>query len=329
MLLRVLKSNHAFHFLLIPVMAALLWLPSLITPEPYPFFEGEASMPLYRPIAWLMEQSPEANRILPLVLLVTLAFLAIRLNIQYAFIRVRTFLPANLLIILSSALLPVHAMHPVYLAVFFLLFAIDRLFDSYEKEKIHANAFDAGILISLGSLFYFNLIFLFPVVWIGLRIIHKQISWRDIVLPLLALAIPWLFTFSGYWIANELSDLIVVIEQSIFSPKSFVLGMENIAVLAFLGLIALITFLASLFFLARFDEKKISSRKYFQVFFFIFLFPLILLLVVPAVSYEIFLILSLPLSFLLSNYFVFMKSRFWGNLIVYLLLAGAVYLQFA
>lgn len=329
MLLRVFKSNHAFHFLLVPVMAALLWLPAFITPVEYPFFEGEALMPLYRPIAWLIAQNHMVNSITPLVLLITLAFLAIRLNIQYAFIRIRTFLPANLLIILTCALLPVHAMHPVYLAVFFMLFAIDRLFDSYDKEKIHANAFDAALLISLGSLFYFNLIFLLPAVWMGLRVIHKQIPWRDIFLPVLGLAIPWMFTITGYWIAGQLNDLLFVIEQSIFSPKSFSFGIDNLPMLIYLGILALIILLASFFFMAQYDEKKISSRKFFQVFFFIFIIPLILFVAVPAVSYEVFLILALPLSFLLANYLVFMKRKFWGNLIVYLLLAGAIYLQFA
>lgn len=333
MILRILRTNHAYHFILIPLMAVLLWLPSLIKPEPYPFYAGEDMMPLYQPVAWLMMQSTFLNSIIPLTLLVLLAFLLIRLNIQYAFIRIRTFLPASLLILITSGFVGMHSMHPVYFAIFFILFAIDRIFDSYEKEKIHSNAFDAGMLISIGSLFYMNLIFFFPMVWAGLRVIHKQIKWRDFVLPLLGLLLPWLFTFAGYFFFNKFFDLLVIIEKNFITDNDFIsfdnFFDNNIPLLVYLGFLGFITFFSSVFLLVQYDEKKISSRKFFQVFFFVFLIPLALIVVVPAVSHEIFIILSIPLSFLISNYMVFMKRRFWGELFLYVLLAGVIYLQFA
>lgn len=326
MLLRILKSNQAFHFILIPLMASLLWLPSLLKPETYPFFQGEDMMPLYRPVAWLMAQSAFLNSIMPLAMLVLLAFLIIRLNIQYAFIRIRTFLPASLLIFITSGLISLHAMHPVYFAVFFLLFAIDRIFDSYEKDNIHSNAFDASILISIGSLFYLPLLFFFPLVWIGILVIHRQIKWRDFVLSILGLLPPWLFSFAGYFISNKFLDFLLVLEKNITSENGFLTG--NIQLQIYLGLLVIITLLGSVFLLAQYDEKKISSRKFFQVFFFVFLISLILILVVPAVSQEIFIILSIPLSYLISNYLVFMKRKFWGEVLIYILVAGVIYLQF-
>ncbi len=326
MLLRVLKTNQAYHFILIPMMAVLLWLPSLIKPETYLFYSGEDMMPLYRPVAWLMARSKFLNSIIPLVMLILLSFLTIRLNIQYAFIRVRTFLPASLLIFITSGLLSMHAMHPVYFAVFFLLFAIDRIFDSYEKTKIHSNAFDAGLLISIGSLFYMNLLFFFPIVWIGLFIIHRQIRWRDFVLPLFGLLLPWLFTFTGYFFSKNFPDFLIILDRNIFSANNILTG--KIPLQVYLGLLILITLLSSIFFLAQYVEKKISSRKFFQVFFFVFLISLILIVAVPAVSQEIFIILAVPLSFLISNYLVFMKRKFWGEVILYLLLSVVIYLQF-
>ena len=326
MLLRVLKTNQAYHFVLIPLMTILLWLPSLIKPEAYPFFAGEDMMPLYRPIAWLVAQSSFLSSIMPLVLLILLAFLTIRLNIQYAFIRIRTFLPASLLIFITSGLISLHTMHPVYFAVFFLLFAIDRIFNSYEKNNIHSNAFDAGLLISVGSLFYLNLLFFFPIVWIGILVIHKQIKWRDFILPIMGLLPPWLFTFTGYFFSNGFLDFLVVLEKNFTSDNNFITG--NLPLQIYLGLLVIITLLSSFFLLAQYDEKKISSRKFFQVFFFVFLISLVLIVAVPAVSQEMFIVLAIPLSFLISNYLVFMKRRFWGEVILYFLLAGVIYLQF-
>ncbi len=333
MILRILRTNHAYHFLLVPLMAVLLWMPSLIKPEPYPFYAGEDMMPFYRPVAWLMAQSAFLNSIVPLVLLVVLSFLVIRLNIQYAFIRIRTFLPANLLVVITSGFVVMHAMHPVYFAVFFILFAIDRIFDSYEKEQFHSNSFDAGLLISLGSLFYMNLIFFFPMVWAGLIVIHRQIKWRDVVLPLFGLLLPWMFTFAGYFFFNKFFDLLDILKKNLLTDIDFIsfdkFFDNNIPLLAYLAFMGIITFLSSIFLLVQYDEKKISSRKFFQVFFFVFLIPLVLILAVPAVSLEIFIVLSVPLSFLISNYLVFMKRKVWGEIFLYMLLAGVIYLQFA
>jgi len=326
MLLRFLKTNHAYHFILIPLMAVLLWIQSLVKPEIYSFYTGEDMMPLYRPVAWLMAQNPYLNSIVPLILLVLLAFLLIRLNIQYSVIHIRTFLPASLLVFITSGMISLHSMHPVYMAVFFLLFAIDRLFDSYEKDKIHSNAFDAGLLISIGSLFYMNLLFFFPVTWISIFIIHKQLKWRDFVLPVLGFMLPWLFTFTGYFFVNRVSDLLVILQNNIISENNLLRG--NIPLQVYWGFLVFITLISSFFLLLRYGEKRISSRKFFQVFFFVFLIPIILIIVVPAVSSEIFLILAIPLSFLISNYLIFMKRKFWGEIVVYLLLAGVIYLQF-
>ena len=180
MLLKTLKSNQTFHFLLIPLIAGALWIKSFMNPMPFPFYPGEDSMLLYQPINALIGKSTVASNVFALVFIILLAFLILKLNVQYTFIRVRTVLPSILFVLITSGLHELHAMHPIYPAVLFLILTVDRIFNAYDKEVIHSNAFEAGIFLAIGSLFYLNLVFFFPFLWIGFLIIKPKVNWREL-----------------------------------------------------------------------------------------------------------------------------------------------------
>ena len=326
MILRFLKTNQAYHFLLIPIVVLGLWFRSYIHPAFFPFFPGEDKMFLYRPIAQLLEKSALASNLVAMVLVIVLAFLILRLNTAYAFIRIRTFLPSNIFVLTVSGLLTLHTLHPVYFGLLFLLLGVDRIFQSYDKHKFHSSAFDAGFFIGLGSLFYLNLVFYFPIIWIGFVLIKKSPEWRNFVLPLLGLLVPWLFAWSYYFLTGQMPDFNHTIAVNFNFENNFLRG--NVELQFYLGFLTILTLLGSVFLLNQYDEKKISTRKYFQIFFLIFLISFVLLLVVPAVSQEILVIMALPLTVLISNYLIFQKRMFWSNLLMYLFVALIIYLQF-
>jgi len=326
MILRILKTNQAYHFILIPLMIAGLWFRSYIHPDFFPFFEGENDMFLYQLINRALANSALANNLLSMVFVVVLAFFILKLNTEYAFIRVRTFLPSNIFVLILGGLLPLHTLHPVYFALLFLLLCVDRIFKSYELEKFHSSAFEAGFFIGLGSLFYFHLIFFFPITWIGFLLINKRTQWRNFILPVLGLAVPWLFTWSYYFLTDQIPVFVDTIVLNFDTDNRFFSGNRPLQI--YLAYLMFISLLGSFFLLNQYDEKKISTRKNFQVFFLIMLTAVILLLFVPAVSQEIVIIMSLPLTYLISNYLIFMKRKVWGNLFVYLFIALIIYMQF-
>ncbi|KOH45086.1 DUF6427 family protein [Sunxiuqinia dokdonensis] len=325
MILRILKTNQAYHFILIPLMIAGLWFRSYIYPDFFPFFEGENDMFLYQLVNRWFGQSALAGNLLSMVFVIVLAFLILKLNTEYAFIRVRTFLPSNIFVLILGGLLTLHTLHPVYFALLFLLLCVDRIFQSYELEKFHASAFEAGFFIGLGSLFYFPLIFFFPIIWIGFLLINKRLQWRNFVLPLLGLFVPWLFTWSYYYLTNQLPVFVDTIILNVETDNRFFGG--NRPLQMYLAYLVLVSLLGSLFLLNQYDEKKISTRKNFQIFFLILLTAVILLIFIPAVSQEIVIIMALPLTYLISNYLIFMKRKVWGNLFIYLFIALIIFMQ--
>jgi hypothetical protein len=217
-------------------------------------------------------------------------------------------------------------MHPIYPAALFLILTVDRIFGSYDKEKIHSNAFDAGIFLAIGSLFYLNLIFFFPLLWMGFIIVKSQVNWREYILTTLGFALPWLAALMYYLISNRTDELLHLIENNMTTHQLFL--RENLPVQIYMGFLVLLILLGSIFIMAQYDEKKISLRKYFKTFFWIFVISTILILANPSVSQEIIIVVAIPLSYLISNYLTFMKRQLWGEIYLYLLVAGVIYLQF-
>lgn len=326
MLLKALKSNQPYHFLLIPLIAVALWIKSFMNPVIFPFFQGEDRMILYQPFNYWLGPSPLASNIVALIFMILLAFLILKLNVQYAFIRIRTFLPSSLFVLITSGIPDFHAMHPIYPATLFLILAIDRIFNSYDKDRIHSNAFEAGIFLAIGSLFYLNLVFFFPFLWIGFIIIRSQVNWREYILTTLGFVLPWLAALAYYIISDRTDELLHTLETTMTSHQVFLL--ESLSVQVYIGFLALLTLLGSYFILVQFDERKISWRRYFKSFFWIFLISCILIIANPAVSQEIMIILAIPLTYLISNYFIFMRRPFWGEVLIYILVSGVIYLQF-
>lgn len=307
-------------------MAVALWIRSFVHTEAYTFYPGEDMMILYKPISYLLGENLLLNNIVALIFAILLSFLILKLNVQYAFIKVRSFLPPSLFVLITSGMPDLHAMHPVYLATLFLVLTIDRIFNSYDKEVIHSNAFDAGIFLAIGSLFYLNLVFFFPLLWFGFIILKPKVNWREFVLTTIGFALPWLVALTFYMATGKQDELWQTLQMNFTSHNSFL--KNNLPLQIYIGYLVLLTLLGSIFLLSQYADKRISSRKFFKVFFWIFLISVILIVANPSVSQEIMIILTLPLTYLISNYFIFMKRQLWGEVFMYLLAAAIIYLQF-
>jgi hypothetical protein len=217
-------------------------------------------------------------------------------------------------------------MHPVYPAALFLILTVDRIFNSYDKEVIHSNAFEAGIFLAIGSLFYLNLVFFFPFLWIGFIILKPKVNWREFILSTLGFIFPWLVAFAYYGASGQSDELMVTLKANLSLHQSFL--RQNLPIQIYMGFLVFLTLLASVLLLSQYDGKKISSRKYFKAFFWIFLISCILIVANPAVSQDIIVLLAIPLTYLISNYLIFMKRQIWGEIFLYILVAGVIYLQF-
>ena len=327
MILRLLKSVQPVNFILLIIFAILFWAQGLIYPGVYPFFPAETQNLLYKSIHSLFVNSAFFSVLFSLLMAISLAFFVHFINTQFAFIRIRTLLPAPLFIFIIGGLTGIHTLHPVYFATFFMLFAIYRIFRIFENPRPNAAIFDSGLFIGIGVLFYFNLIVVLPAFILALGVLQRATKIRMYIILLLGFILPLIFAFAYVFIFDQTEELLSVFANQFITQNNHF--NSNVPLHIFLGFIIILTLTGSIKIIQQYDTKKVSTRKYFTVFFFIFIFSMAGFIFVPAVSHEILIITAIPVCYLIANLLAFMKSNFWGNLIALLFFGIVIYMQIA
>lgn len=327
MILRILKSNRAINLILFPLIGILLWGRSLIEPFTYQFYSGENNNILFAPIFKLLEQQNFLQVLISLILVIFTGFLIQQVNDRFGFIRARTKLPASIFVLFVGGFINMHTLHPVFFAGIFLIFAIHSLFAVFDNPNPFPQIFNAGFFIGIGSLFYFNMIIVLPAFLIGIMILCRDFHWREFVIMLIGAIIPFIFATSYAYLTDQLLDFLYTLEKNIITPVNHF--RTNYVLQGFLGFLIVLTIIGSIKLLQQYDTRKVSSRKYYLVFLFIFIFSLTSFTFVPAVSQEMLVISIIPITFLVSNMFVSIASRFWSEFLFVILLIIVIFIQFS
>jgi len=256
-----------------------------------------------------------------------ISFLLLNVNARFSFIRERTFLPSYLFILLAFTQPVLHLIHPVYISGIFLLWAISVIFSSFEEKKAISKAFNAGILTGLAGLFYLSSSLFIILVPISLFTLRGKIGWREYFTSFFGFLIPWIYTFSFYFVFGDITTLIDILAHSVTYNKPTGTIVEYIPEIAFFSVLSLITVISSFYILNQYDENKISTRRYNKILFFYFATSLIFT-ILPKVSFEVFVLTSIPLTYLFANYLSFMKRRFWAELFFAILIIFSIMFQF-
>lgn len=327
MILKRLKSNSSFNLFFIPVAALAFWMRSLLHPFIYDFTTCENATFLFSPVAKLVGDNPLMHVIVSVIMVMLLAFLMQAINDRYSFIRIRSKLPSTLFAIVLGGFVGMHTLHPIYFGAVFLLLAIFRLFSIFEKAKPYSAVFDVGFLLGISALFCVNLIVLVPAFLISVVTLSRETKWREIVILLLGFILPFAFAVSYAVLNDSLLETLDTFAQNITTPINHF--QSNYVLQIYSAVLVLYTFIGSVDLIKQYDNKKISSRKYFTAFFWMFIFSIIGYVFVPGASQEMLIIAAIPVTFLISNLFVFTKKKFWGELLFVLLIVSVVFMQFA
>ena len=327
MILKTLKSNRQINLLIVPAIAILFWLKDLIYPFSYQYYPGENSNILFTPINYFTNNLDFVRVSISLILIIIIAFLVQLINDRYMFIRVRTKLPSILFIIIVSGYTDLHTLHPVFPATIFLLFALYSLFGIFEENKPYSAIFNAGFFMGVGTLFYLNLIIILPAFFIGIVVLTREISWRKFSILLIGVFVPLFFAFSFVVITGQIPETLTIIKQNIVTPVNH--SHTNIPSYVFLSILIFLTLTGSIIIMQQYDSKKISTRKYFAIFLTIFVLSLASFTFIPVTSQEMLIIVAIPITYLISNLFVFTKRRFLSEFFFRLLLGIVIFMQFS
>ncbi len=131
---------------------------------------------------------------------------------------------------------------------------------------------------------------------------------KEIVISFLGLITPYLITFGIYYvIGRDVRALFNVFGDNLFDKATYY-PFPRLTILALVFSGALI--IVSLFNVFRnMNTKKIKARKTFSLMIWIFLISIVVYCAVPSVSVEIVWLMSIPVSYFLTHYFVFEKKK--------------------
>jgi hypothetical protein len=310
---------------IIPIIGILLWLGPLLNTSRIPLLSDQIRLPLYDFIFGYFQSMEFIGKIVAFVLILGIAFLLVRLNTRFIIINNRTYFPALIYILIVSGIPDIQRLNPALVATFMILLIIEQVLDSYRYESLFYGFFTAAFFLGVGCLVYPFLIFYLVTLWAGIILLRK-FNWREWVFSIIGFLTPFLFSFSYYYILED-SPAYVFEQYMPFFSQSYDFTGYSLEVYIFVGIITFIMLIASQFLLQAYSARKILSRRAYSLLLWLFLNSLALFFIIDQATVEIIYIAAIPLAFLLSNYWVFVKATFWGNLFLILLLLSVFFNQ--
>jgi hypothetical protein len=312
--LKLFKGTGPGVIFFIVISLGMLWISAFLNPHlPVSAIYETKPMPLYGIFKLLIGSKSLLGVIFSFLIFSFMLFLVTSFNTSVFFINERTFLPAFIYLLFTSLFPQYQVLNPVLPAALLLMLAVTRIMDSYRKPGIAFNFFDAAILISIASLFYANMIWFGLLVIIGIALLRTG-NIGEIALSLLGLATPYILTIGLYYVLGKDLDLLFSdINDNLFGETTgYTFQRLTIIVLIYSGLIILI----SIGFLStQMNSKKIKSRKTFYLLLWWFLISLAIYFVLPSISVEMIWIISIPASYFLAHYFIFVKKKLLPEII--------------
>jgi hypothetical protein len=326
MLLKILRGTGPSVLFLLIVITGLFWTGSFLHPQVSGVFNYETRpMPLYGLLKMTVGINLVTRQIFTLVLFCFMLFLLVNFNTSIFFINERTFLPAYLYVLFIGIFPQCQILNPVLPASVFLMLAVKRIMDSYRKPGTAYNFFDAGILISIGTLFYANLVWFGVLMIVGIILLRSG-NYKEILISLLGLTAPFILTAGLYYIlGKDLGLLLADIRDNLFEKvTAHQFSRLAIIVLIYIGLIVLVS---TGFLVMKMNSKKIKSRKTFSLLLWSLIISVVIFIFVPSVSVEIVWIAGIPVCYLLAHYFIFEIKKVFTEIVFSLFFLLVVLVQ--
>lgn len=323
MFINFFRSPQFGNLLMLPLVLLVMWV--FIIPKPE-IGNTENAFPLF---LYALQYTAHLRTFLigaSLAMIVMQAYLLTEVINRQNVLKENTHLPALLYVVLMSCFPEQLSFNPLLFANFFIIIFLNSLFNLYQADNATLDGFDAGLFIGIASLFYWPSFFLFPLAYAGL-ILLRSFNWKEWFAPLLGLAAP-LFFFATilYWFDRlSISSIRSILEP--FYGVQFTTIFNSSYLLLILILTAVV--LAAL---VRFSQEvntfaKIRTRKFLTLLIWFLLFASLSYLVSVKKTMISVSFLAIPMSVVVSNYFISLRKRLLAEIIFIVLLVAVVYNQ--
>lgn len=296
-MLSFFRTNQLFLNVLLLIYLAIMRASTFIHPA--------GSVPLDHGIMtnWVYSVFTPLSISSSILALLLIFFQATLINLTIARFRVATdvsLLPGVFYCLFTSLMPDFLPLSSILLGNTFLILAVYNLFDTFKNNFVAARIFDAGLWLGVASLFHFSYIFL--VFWgiIGLSIL-RGIRMKEFSMFFIGLIVPiFLFSVYCFW-SNNLTALGEHFTENIGIISVIRHNTSDIYIkIGITGLLLILTLLASSQFFSR---RNMAAQKYISILYWLMLICGLTTLIQPGIDLNQLLIISVPISILLSMTF--------------------------
>jgi len=269
--------------------------------------------------------SSEANVFFAAVITMVQALIFNRIVNNHNLLAKPSYLPALLYVTGTSLFLQFLVLSPALICNFLIIVIIDKFLKLSKTGSAMSTMFDVGMLIAIGTLIYFPFILMLIMLWLSL-LMYRPFSWREWISGLIGFLTIFMFVaVFYYW--NDSIDRFIDIWQPLTNkfPNNLQINYDDYLVLIPVGLIMI---MAAIQLRENFFRSFISTRKAFQMLFFMFLVSILSFYTKRGVTVAHFLLCVPSGAVLLSYYFSNAKKRWFYECLFAILVICIQYFLF-
>jgi len=272
MLIRVFKRSYVVQYIILLVIAVILWLPAFIYPPDFALSSNIYVSPAWHWLLQVIGNYPLAGTVLAIIIILTGALLMNGILEKYELALKNTLVPALFYILIMSHQPVFLQLHPALIASFLMLVVMLNLFGIYTQQEAYSQVFNSGFITGIASLFYFPATVFFLFIWLTF-FVYRLYAIREWIIALLGFLLIYFFLGTYYFMTDQLIEAFAAYSE--YFRTLPVLGTFypfNILTLI-ISLLFILLFLFALFrLIAHLQEHVISVRKrYVSVFWFLVL----------------------------------------------------------
>ena len=263
--------------------------------------------------------SPAGNVLLAALSVYIQAILFNRIINNHSLLAKPGYLPGLLYITGTSLFMPFLILSPPLICNFLLIWILDKFLKMGKSPSAMSLLFDVGMIIAIGTFIYFPFIVMLLTPWLSL-LLYRSFNWREWLAGLVGfLTIFFFLAVFYYWNDNLNMFYNIWLPLGNSFPAVFRINYNDYLVLV---PVLVIIILATLKLRENFFRSFISTRKAFQMLFFVFLLGLVGVYTKPDFRLYHFLLCVPPGAVLLAYYFSNATKRwFYESLFLVLVFA--------
>lgn len=295
--------------LIFTVLACIgCWLAGYIGCVGFPVVPSTYATPLWKMIC-LLASTKEIAYLLGLFLLFSASLLIHRASYVLSLVREKTVFPFLFFMLFMSTNPDSFPLNPTSFGVFFLVLGMYRLFLSYHEDNARKRAFDWAFFVSIGSLFWVDIVWFIPLFWFGMYHL-RSLNLRSFLASVFGLGIVYWITLG--WCAWQNDFELFSQSFQALSKFGFLDVAEDPWKLASVGYTVVLVLVASFNILVQKHADSLRTREYLSFLIVFALWSFMLYLLYASSSEGFLAAFFIPATILISHFFTVSWNRWVG-----------------